>query len=241
MVSANNDMDSRKKRLLGVLGGLAFLGVAALWLAWRLNLMDEVARCLDWVRAEGAGVFFTAMAVLPFFGVPVSPFLLSAGALFAPTLGPWTVIALGLAAMGFNIAVSYWFAAVALRPWMERIVGWLGYKIPQVPAGGGWQFTMLLRLVPGVPFFVQNYLLGLARVPFGSYLGISLAVPTVHLSIAVFAGDALAEGSGVKLTIAGGLFAVVCVGLYYFRKRLVARRPAPAVSRDENTPIRTEA
>lgn len=241
MVSDIIVMEARKKRLIGVLVGLVCLGGAAAVAAWQFNLMGEVGRCLDWVRAEGAVMFFVAMAVLPFFGIPLSPFVLSAGALFAPTLGAWTVIACGMAVMAFNIAVSYWFAAVALRPWMERLVAWLGYRIPQVPADGAWQFTLLLRVVPGVPFFVQNYLLGLARVPFGSFLLISLAVPTLHLSIAVFAGDALAEGSTLKLTIAGLLFAALCVALYFFRKRLAVRRSTAPVSPGENTPIRTEA
>ena len=234
-------MNARKKRLAGVLAVLICLGGVAAVLAWKWNLVGEVARCLEWVRAEGAGVFFVAMAILPFFGVPLSPFILSAGALFAPTLGAWLVIASGVAAIGFNIAVSYWFGAVALRPWMERLVAWLGYRIPEVPAGGGWRFVLLLRVVPGVPFFVQNYLLGLARVPFGSYMLISLAVPTLHLSIAVFAGDALAEGSGLKMGLAGLAFAALCGGLYLLQKRLAAKRSTAPVLPAENKPTQTTA
>ena len=119
-------MDARKKRLVRLLVGLTLLGCALGLLALRIDLRALMERCLDYVRAEGAGVFFTAMAVLPFFGFPLSAFVLSAGPVFAPTLGPGVVIVCGTAALAVNVSLSYWFAAFALRPWMERLIRWLG-------------------------------------------------------------------------------------------------------------------
>ncbi len=217
--------DPRKKRLAVILVCLVVLGGVAGFVGWRLDLLSQAGRCLDWVRNEGAGVFFVAMALLPFVGFPLSPFVLSAGALFAPSLGAGVVILCGVAAVTFNIAVSYWFAAFALRPWMERLILWMGYRVPTLPGGGkGVELTLLLRLVPGVPFFMQNYLLGLARVHFGFYLAISVLVPAVHLTIAVVAGDALMQGNNTKLMVAGALFAVVGFGLHFLRKRLAAKK-----------------
>lgn len=223
-------MDARKKRLVRLLVGLTLLGCAVALLAVQMDLRAQMARCLDYVRAEGAGVFFTAMAVLPFFGFPLSAFVLSAGPVFAPTLGPGVVIACGAAALAVNVSLSYWFAAFALRPSMERLIVWLGYGVPKLPAGRDWEFTLVLRVVPGIPFFLQNYLLGLARVRFGIYLLISMAVPMVYLTIAVLAGDALAQGDKRKLIFAGVLFAAVGAGLHVLRKRLAARRRAQAAA-----------
>lgn len=219
-------MDARKKRLVRLLVGLTLLGCAVALLAVQMDLRAQMARCLDYVRTEGAGVFFTAMAVLPFFGFPLSAFVLSAGPVFAPTLGPGVVIACGAAALAFNVSLSYWFAAFALRPWMERLIVWLGYKVPKLPEGRDWEFTLVLRVVPGIPFFLQNYLLGLARVRFAIYLPISMAVPMVYLTLAVLAGDALAQGDKRKLIFAGVLFAAVGTGMHILRKRLAARRRA---------------
>lgn len=221
-------MDARKKRLVRLLVGLTLLGCAVALFAVQMDLRAQMARCLDFVRAEGAGVFFTAMAVLPLFGFPLSAFVLSAGPVFAPTLGPGVVIACGAAALAFNVSLSYWFAAFALRPWMERLIVWLGYTVPKLPAGRDWEFTLVLRVVPGIPFFLQNYLLGLARVRFAIYLPISMAVPMVYLTLAVLAGDALAQGDKRKLILAGVLFAAVGMGLHILRKRLAARRRAQA-------------
>jgi uncharacterized membrane protein YdjX (TVP38/TMEM64 family) len=234
-------MTSRGKRLALILACLGLAGGALLLLAWRLDLLAQAGRCLEWVRAEGAAVFFVAMAVLPFFGFPLSAFVLSAGALFAPTLGAGVVIACGITALTLNIALSYWFAAFALRPWMERLILWLGYPVPKLPEGKGLEFTLLLRLVPGVPFFLQNYLLGLARVRFAMYMIVSVAVPSVHLIIAVLAGDALMQGNRQKLIIAGVLFAVVGMGLHMLRKRLAAKRALTRQAADVDIPTRTKA
>ncbi len=146
-------MDVRKKRLVRIGVGLGLLGCAAGLLALQMDLAGQMARCLDFVRAEGAGMFFTAMAVLPFFGFPLSAFVLSAGPVFAPTLGPGVVIACGVAALAVNVSLSYWVAAVAMRPGMERLILWIGYPVPVLPEGKSWEFTLLLRVVPGVPFF----------------------------------------------------------------------------------------
>lgn len=229
-------MDARKKRLWWTLGLLAALGCALGLLALRMDLGEQMKRCLEFIRAEGAGVFFLAMAVLPFFGFPISAFIFSAGPLFAPTLGTGVVIACGMAALAINVAFSYWFAAYALRPWMERFIVWLGYKVPKMPEGKSLEFTLILRLLPGVPFFLQSYLLGLARVRFGVYLLISTLVPSGYLIAAVVAGDALAQGDKSKLAIAGLLFAVVGVGLHLLRKRLAAKRTLTQPTRSEGNP-----
>lgn len=233
-------MDARKKRLIWILAALGLFGAVLGLLALRMDLGEHVKRCLDYVRAEGAGVFFVAMALLPLFGFPLSAFVLSAGPVFAPTLGPGVVIACGVAALTVNAALSYWFAAFALRPWMERVVVWLGYTVPELPKGREWEFNLVLRVVPGVPYFVQNYVLGLARVRFGIYMLVAIAVPTVHLSIAVLAGDALAQGDKRKLIIAGVLFAVVCAILHVLRKRLAAKRALARASVPADKPTQTE-
>lgn len=232
-------MHVRNKRRLAILCGAALIMGAVGALVWRSGLDEHARAWLELVRSRGAGVFFGAMAVLPFAGFPLSPFVLSAGPLFAPALGPGVVIVCGVAALTLNAAVSYWFAAVALRPWMERLVRWLGYSVPVVTRTRSWEYTLVLRLVPGVPFFLQNYLLGLARVHFGIYMLVSLVVPTLHLSLAVLAGDALAHGNQGKLMVAGALFGGLGATLHVLRKRLAAKRELAPVAVLADTPTRT--
>ncbi|CAM2805705.1 TVP38/TMEM64 family protein [Rariglobus hedericola] len=234
-------MDNRKKRLLGILGALVVIGCVVGLLAMQMDLGTQVKRCLEFVRAQGPGVFFLAMAVLPMFGFPLSPFIFSAGPVFAPTLGPGVVIASGMTALAVNVSLSYWFAAFALRPWLERLISWLGYPMPKLPAGRDWEFTLVVRVVPGTPFPLQSYLLGLARVKFWIYLLVSTLVPSGYLIAAVVAGDALVQGDKRKLVFAGILFAIVGTTLHFLRKRLAAKRALTRVPSDADKPAQTGA
>lgn len=211
-----------------MMAGLVVLGGAAGAVAWQFNLRELLQACLDWVRAQGAGVFFAAMALLPLAAFPLAPFVLSAGPVFAPTMGAGLVIACGIGALAVNVSLSYWFGAYGLRPWLERLIVWLGYSVPVLPKNRALEAILLLRVVPGVPFFLQNYLLGLARVPFALYLPLSVAMPAIHLTVAVLAGDALMKGDRTGLFVALGLFLVVCAGLHLLRKGLKAKRDAQA-------------
>jgi uncharacterized membrane protein YdjX (TVP38/TMEM64 family) len=179
----------------------------------------------DTLSGAGPGVFFAAMALLPIAGVPMSPFALSAGPLFGERLGTTTIILLGLAAITFNLTVAYWLARRWLRPLLARLVERLGYKMPQIEKGDATDLIVLLRVTPGPPFFVQNYLLGLAEVPFGRYLAISCAVQwSFNIAFMLF-GDALSQGRGKMAVIAIGLLAALVAGTHLVRKHL-GKKPA---------------
>jgi len=206
---------SRRRRIL-LLGALV---VALGLLVLRLEPGGQINRCIALVRAAGAWPFFIAMAVLPVFGFPISPFTVAAGVVFGPTMGVGRVIACAVLAEIASMTICYWLAARVLRPWMERLLRWLGYALPGGPAGSAWEFILLVRIIPGPSFFMQNYLLGLARVPFGPYLLVStvvhasFVVGTVLMGDALMLGDSRALAAGVLLCVAAG------VAIYRIRKR----------------------
>jgi uncharacterized membrane protein YdjX (TVP38/TMEM64 family) len=183
-----------------IAGGLLLRGV-------KLGpLLDQIVAK---VRAAGPVAFFSAMAVLPAFGVPALAFMLPAGPVFAPTLGMPLVLALSLAALTVNMILAYWLARYALRPWLAGLITRLGYKLPQVPAGDTTALIVLLRVTPGVPALAQNYLLGLADTPFGKYLLVSCLCAWPHISVYVYFGEKLGEGN--KGLILFGVLLVVAV------------------------------
>ena len=73
---------------------------------------------------------------------------------------------------------------------MQCVMQGLGRTLLQVPAGSAWQLALLVRVIPGTPFFVQNYLLGIARVPFLTYRTVSVAVMAALIVVTILAGDA---------------------------------------------------
>jgi uncharacterized membrane protein YdjX (TVP38/TMEM64 family) len=214
----------QRVRRLRLFLGFVVLGLALALLVQRGELGAWVGACMGFLREEGPWPFFVAMALLPLAGFPLAPFVLAAGPVFAPGLGVMNVIACAILAVAVNVALSYWIAARALRPMMVRLLAWLGFMLPVLPAGSGWEIVLLTRLIPGVPFFVQSYLLGLARVPFASYLLISTGVMSGYIVASVMAADALVHRDPRMLAVAGVVFVLVAVALHRLRKRLMAAR-----------------
>ena len=212
------------------LGALA-AGVTALLLpaeTWD-RAREGVTLGMEWLRGLGAGWFFMAFAILPAIGAPVSPFAFGAGSLFGPVLGLPMVLLLSGLAMAASMTISYGLARYILRPWVERLLGYLGYKVPEVPRGKAALFVFLVRMTPGAPYVFQSFLLGLAEVPFRIYLAVSWVVATANISLMIVFGDALMQGRG-KVAVAAVVGVVlVVVAVRFARKRLAARAEVAAL------------
>lgn len=178
------------------------------------------------VREAGAPVFFVAMAVTPAFGMPATLFTLSAGPVFGPSLGMPLVVVLCLGAMMVNVALTHYLARRALRPLVEKLVARLGYKLPEVPPEDMTDLAIIVRVTPGSPFPVQNYLMGLANVPFGRNLLVAFVVQSVYTPAFVLFGDALLHGKGKVAMIAVGLLVAAAAGTHLLRKHYAKKKPA---------------
>jgi uncharacterized membrane protein YdjX (TVP38/TMEM64 family) len=162
------------------------------------------------------------MALLPAVGFPLMPFTFAAGPVFGPTLGVGNVIVCALLAVMLNVTLSYWLATRALRPLVARLAAWLGYRLPETGAQSAWQLTTIIRLAPGLPFFMQSYLLGLMRTPFVVYMTVSTLVPAGYLVAVILFGDALWSGKGRNALLAASLLGIVAGVIHLLRKRQVA-------------------
>lgn len=209
---------------------LAVIAAVVLYLVGWRTAWEESKRlfeaALDLIAAAGPAVFFSAMAILPVFGAPMGPFAVMSGLVFREQLGLPLVLVLGLAAMAINITIAYWLARRWLRPPLTRLVTRWGYRLPEVERGDATNLIILLRVTPGPPFFVQNYLLGLAEVPFGRYLVLSCATQGLLFSGLVVFGDALSQGKGKVVMLAAGAIVAVMVGTHFVRKHLAKKNKA---------------
>jgi uncharacterized membrane protein YdjX (TVP38/TMEM64 family) len=165
------------------------------------------------------------MAVLPAVGFPLMPFTLAAGPVFGPSMGLGSVIACALGAVAANVALSYWLAARALRPLVSRLVSLFGYDLPKQGAQTAWQVATIVRLAPGLPFFVQSYLLGLLRTPFAIYMTVSTLVPASYVVATVLLGNELWTGHARDVALSAGLLGIVVAGIQLLRKRRSSRIP----------------
>ena len=163
------------------------------------------------------------LAVLPAAGAPLMAFTLSAGEAFGPQLSMGGVIAVALAVIALNLALTYWLARYALRPLLTNLVTRYGYKVPSITPQNALSVSLVVRLTPGPPFFLQGYLLGLAEVPFKLYMIVS------WLCVLPWAVGAMVMGRGIlngnfKVAATGLGVLVVAVVLVQFARKKYAKR-----------------
>lgn len=222
-----------------VLAGIAAGGLIACALAWwwvrsqGYDAHQSFDWLLAWVRKLGPWPFFTLMALLPAVGAPLSLFTLTVGPLFAPALGLPVVIILALVSVAVNLVLTYVLARWLLRPWMERLCGWLGFNIPEVAEADHRSLVILVRVTPGTPHALQNYLLGMAKIPFATYFFISWLVASLYACAFIVFGDALAHGKGKGVLLGVSLFVALTVGVKFLRKKLARKSSPPDIVKIE--------
>ncbi|HWA87732.1 MAG TPA: VTT domain-containing protein [Opitutus sp.] len=216
----------RKLPLWKIVAVLVVAGVAAVLALRGVDVRAWIERGMDTIRAAGPVAFFTAMAVLPALPVPTTAFTLTAGSAFGERLGMPLVVALSIAAITFNLVMTYVLARWLLRPWLEKLMARFGYAVPRLEAGDLTDLTIIVRVTPGSPFFVQNYLLGLANVPLGKYLLISCLVQAIYTPAFVLFGDALLHGRGRMALLAASLLVIAIVATHWARKHYGKKKAA---------------
>lgn len=182
----------RPVRLVG-LAALVLL-LLLLWSNW------DHAAFLEWKRQVGALPFFAAMAILPAIGFPVTPFFVIAGATFGAKVG----MAGSMVALLINFSLCYWVTQGGLRKRISDLAARHRVGLPDFHArrDRALRFVLLVKFAPGVPAFVKNYVLGLAGVPFGLYLGWSLLISGAYAFGFVVMGESVLEGDWRGLVIA---------------------------------------
>jgi uncharacterized membrane protein YdjX (TVP38/TMEM64 family) len=176
-------------------------------------MLQELLSLIEKLPLAG---LLAAQVVLPLAGVPVSPLWIATG-VRAGVL--WGAL-LSAAALAANLTLGYWLA----RKWLRRpIEAWLrarGKVVPQIPETEETLWILLLRVTPGVPLFVQNYLLGLAQVRFDRYLAISFPAQLAYAVAFVALGQALKDSNVWRGMLAVSGLVAVAVAVLLIRRHL---------------------
>lgn len=202
-------------RVLRGLAALAVVGVLALlWLRW------DQAAFLAWKQQVGLLPYFLLMAVLPAFGLPITPFFIVAGATFGIAIG----LAGSLLALALNLSLAYWIAQTGLRRFVLALLKRFEVSAPDFAdrRDRALGFILLVRFTPGPPAFVKNYLLGAAAVPFGLYLGVSMLISGVYALGFVVLGESALEGDPLRLGL-GLVLLLAAAGLVWGLRRRFQR------------------
>jgi uncharacterized membrane protein YdjX (TVP38/TMEM64 family) len=214
---------TRKQWLMAALAVLGFFALVLLYRQIDIQALHDRA-----ARMNGF-VVFVVMTLLPMVGFPVSVLHVAAGVRFGTGLG----LALTTISILLQLLASY--ALVKAMPslfgrWMEP---WRK-RLPKAAHTPLTQFTMLL---PGAPYFAQNYVLPLVGVPLGTYLLWSFPLHVVRSIVGVIFGHESADLTPMKL--AGFGIYSVAIGLtcaWSFRRLQRQMKDQPAAADDPTPP-----
>jgi uncharacterized membrane protein YdjX (TVP38/TMEM64 family) len=206
--------------------GLILLALLVIALAATAHLVDipDGARLRELVENAGpaAPAVFVALCALGtavFFPKPV--LATAAGLLFGVGWGSVLAIAGFTAGAMIAFGISRKLGRDAVAPWLgERL-----QVLEQVFARKGVEATLVLRLLPVVPFALANYGAGVTSVKATHFaLGTALGLVPSTLLAAVL-GDALSDLGSPRSVVALSVWAVLAVvGVWWGRTLLVQTR-----------------
>ncbi len=177
-----------------------------------------------WAGGIDGGLLFVALSALPLVGFPVSVLHAAAGAKFG--------LPFGLLLVGISIVLQLFasYAIVWLAPdFFARRFDWLRRRLPPTTHRSLTVFTMLL---PGAPFFAQNYVLAVVGVPFGVFFAYSFPIHFSRSVIGVIFGEWSGNMTSERVAILAVYATTVSVtcALAFRRLRAQLRNQPPAAN-----------
>jgi uncharacterized membrane protein YdjX (TVP38/TMEM64 family) len=220
---------SSKKRLILLLIG-AVIGAAAVgvWLTLAGGpgvALDQARGALAWIvehmKELGPVGFYAVMAALTTVGAPVSIFIVAGGAAFGKLWG----VCGGLAALVLSAVAAQVLCRYLFESPLRRLLAAAGRTIPKVAPESHRAFALVIRITPGPPFVVQNYVLSLGGIPLRINLACMVPIQILYVSGFVFLGDAFTKGNFGRALIGVALLAAGAAVVHLLRKRHANRIP----------------
>ena len=212
---------------------LVVLGVAAVLsatpLGQRVWTPDEVRQLIRSFGSWAPVIYMVFYSVRPFVLLPAGLLTVVSGLVFGPLWGTiYTVIgATVCAAWEFIVARRYGRRAVA------SVLRGRAVAIDQRVGEQGFKTVLLIRLIPNVPYDVQNYSLGLTQISFRDYI-VATALGMIPASLlAATIGHSLKEWRQLWLVVAVLLMlAGIYLAIQWYRSRLASHQTSADSARD---------
>lgn len=234
---------------------IAVILLGLFWLARGMPIAEGVDRLDGVVRGLGFSGYLLFGAVYVLAAVlllPGSALTLAAGAIFGLAKGFLVVVVSATSAAALAFLIARYFARDSVARAAGRYPKFAA--VDEAVGEGGGKVVALLRLSPVVPYSISNYLFGLTRVRFGSYLLASFVgmMPGTFLYVylgnlaadaAVGAGGAGRAGAWRWTFYILGLLATLLVTLYLTRsaQRKLRDRTVPTTTTTTAADVAVEA
>ena len=216
------DPNRRLQRKLALLLVLAVFLSIVVFIFWKNRLITVYLSALLYAGhsflEENPWALIAVMATLPGLGFPSSPVLLLFGVVVAPQYGMPAALALAIAAQSLCSIWTYALAAGPLKWLLLRYV--LRERVlPEMCEGNAVRLGLILRLTPGIPYALQNIVLGISGIRFRDYLLVSIPTTSLWTAGFVITGGAIFKGQlGWAITGLVILFVVVLATQMWSRK-----------------------
>jgi uncharacterized membrane protein YdjX (TVP38/TMEM64 family) len=207
----------------------SLLAVAAVVAAISIVILSDV---VDWhelrqsLESMERGPLLVFVAVMPLFGFSVALVYLVVGAVF----GGWLGLAVVAGITAIHLLGSHWIGRRVLRAPVQRFLKRRSHRLPELLEGEEWAVALMAALVPGLPYFVRNYLLAVSDIPLRIYFWVCWPVYVLRSSVVIFLGDYSGDISVLRVTVLVSVLAVkvaICAGLiFWLRGRHKAKRAA---------------
>lgn len=200
----------RKLVLLLVLGVVSAMAVMLVWqrhpeaIYW-LELLDLGHSFLK----ENPWVLFVVLATLPGLGFPSSATLVLFGVVVAPHYGMPAAVALAIAAQSLCSTWTYVLAAGPLKRLLRRYL-LRERALPKMSEHDAVSLGLILRLTPGIPYALQNIILGSIGMRFRDYLLVSIPTTSLWTACFVMTGGAIFKGQ-LGWAITGTVILIVVI------------------------------
>ena len=190
--------------------------------------LKNIHKLKEWVSGFGLIaplVYICLYIVATLFFLPGAPITVLSGIAFGPV---WGVVYVWI---GATIGVSLAFL-VARYVARELVAGWISgnpqfQRIDVKVEQEGWRIVMFTRLMPYIPFNLQNYAYGLTKIKLSTYVLISAIFMLPGTIAYVQIGGAIVSGEGnlfktlIYLSLAAILVLLVSLIPKFLRKRKV--------------------
>jgi uncharacterized membrane protein YdjX (TVP38/TMEM64 family) len=170
------DIEFTRKNILIIVG--IILACVAVGLLYR---QIDVAALHERAKGINGALIFALMVLLPLVGFPVSVGHAVAGVRFGMGLG----LVLVAASIVLQMLLSYAIVKAAPSFFAKRLEP-IRKRLPEGAHTPVTQFTML---IPGVPYFAQNYVLPMMGVPLSIYLLWGVPIHIAKSVVGVIFGD----------------------------------------------------
>ncbi len=212
-MTENLEPQRRLKRNLTLLLIPGLISAFAVYIMWRTHpeatyWIELIERGRSFLEAH-TWALISALAILPGIGFPISPIFVLFGVVLAPRYGMPMTIALAIAA---QTVCTTWTYALSTGPLRNILTHYISQcrEIPTMSESNTLRLGLILRLTPGIPYALQNVVLGIIGMRLRHYLLVSIPTTSVWTIGFVVTGGAIFEGQ-IGLAIMGVALLIVLI------------------------------